>query len=111
VAGPEWTCARCGVTARFMKGASTPEIPSGWSDENGVSYCLGCRREMAGEAGAASADSPEGERQASATSRIEFEIKRAPDQGDTRVARSCRTSVVAVRRVRERLGAYPTRPS
>jgi hypothetical protein len=109
----EWNCARCGVTARFMDGIKAPEIPSGWGEDNGVTYCLACRRELAGEAGAAAAanGSPEEERQANAVSRIEFEIMRAPDQGDTRVARACRTSVAAVRRVRERLGAYPTRPS
>jgi hypothetical protein len=79
-----------------------------------VSYCLACRRELAGEEGAATI--PEGgpdddRRRADAEGRIAFEIRRAPDQGDTRVARTCRTSVSAVRQVRERLGLYPTRPS
>ena len=96
-----------------MPGRDRPGPPSGWIEQNGATYCLGCSRELAGEAGAARV--PDGslddQRQASAESRIEFEIKRAPDQGDTRVARSCRTSVLAVRRVRERLGVYPTRPS
>lgn len=43
--------------------------------------------------------------------RIESEVNRNPDQGDTRIARACRASLDSVRRVRERMGAYPTRPS
>jgi hypothetical protein len=42
--------------------------------------------------------------------RIEFELIRALDLCDTRIARACGTNVVLVRRVREQLGAYPTRP-
>jgi hypothetical protein len=102
------------VIARFMRGISTPEFPVGWSAENGAVYCLGCRRELAGEAGAATVPEEAGvdeERKANSIGRIEFEMKRAPDQGDTRIARACRTSVASVRQVRERLGVYPTRPS
>jgi hypothetical protein len=114
LAGPEWTCARCGVTARFMAGVTEPHFPVGWSEDGGILYCLGCRRELAGEESAAAvADDAGGaeERKANSVGRIEFEMKRDPDQGDTRIARSCRTSVTAVRQVRERLGVYPTRPS
>jgi hypothetical protein len=97
-----------------MEGAEVPSFPSSWSQMNGVSYCLACRRELAGEEGAAAIaeDGPaDDRRRADAVGRIEFEIRRAPDQGDTRVARACRTSVNVVRQVRERLGLYPTRPS
>lgn len=50
-------------------------------------------------------------RQADAEGLVELELTRAPDRCDTRVARACGTHVVVVRQVRERLGAYPTRPA
>jgi hypothetical protein len=49
--------------------------------------------------------------QAEAEGHVELELTRAPDRCDTRVARACGTSVLVVRRVRERLGVYPTRPA
>ncbi len=42
---------------------------------------------------------------------VELELNRAPDRCDTRIARACGTNVMVVRQVRERLGAYPTRPA
>jgi hypothetical protein len=42
---------------------------------------------------------------------VELELKRLPDRCDTRIARLCGTDVWVVREVRERLGAYPTRPA
>jgi hypothetical protein len=42
--------------------------------------------------------------------RVELELSRDPDRCDTRVARACSTNVIVVRQVRERLGAFPTRP-
>ena len=68
---------------------------------------------MAGEArvAVASADDPPADRQrAKAEGRIEFELGRDPDRCDTRVARACGTNVITVRQVRDRLGAYGTRP-
>ena len=41
---------------------------------------------------------------------MEYELRRAANRGDTRVARACGTNAALVRRVRERLGAYPTAP-
>jgi hypothetical protein len=43
--------------------------------------------------------------------RIELELGRDPDRCDTRIARVCSTNVIVVRQVRERLGAFPTRPA
>ena len=43
--------------------------------------------------------------------RIEREVKRNPNRADTRIARAAHASHLLVRRVRERLGLYPTRPS
>jgi hypothetical protein len=35
---------------------------------------------------------------------IEFEVRRAPDSPDRRIAQACRTSASAVKAVRERIG-------
>src|SRR4051794_38270574 len=54
VTGSEWTCARCGMTSRFMDEAiDLSGLPANWDEVNGIAYCLGCRREMAGQARAA----------------------------------------------------------
>ena len=113
--GSEWTCARCGVTVSFMPGVVEPtELPVNWELVNGLSYCLGCLRKVAGEA-RSDALSDEGSRldrrRANAEGRIEFELLRSPDRADTRIARACGTSVAAVKGVRQRLSAYPTRPA
>jgi hypothetical protein len=88
-------------------------LPPNWEALNGIYYCLGCRRKLAGEARAAAIpeeESPADRVRADALGRIEFELGRDPDRCDTRVARACGTNVVLVKQVRERLGAYPTRP-
>ena len=112
--GSEWTCARCGMTASFMPGVVDPSgLPPNWEASNGIQYCLGCRRRLAGEAKAAvlpEDDSPSEHLRADAEGRIEFELGRMPDRCDTRIARACGTNVVLVKQVRERLEAYPTRP-
>jgi hypothetical protein len=102
------------MTARFMPGVlGLHEVPQNWDEVNGIAHCLGCRREMAGEARAAllSDEEPGADRlRASAEGRIEFELTRDRDRCDTRIARACGANVVVVRQVRERLGAYPTGP-
>jgi hypothetical protein len=102
------------VTVSFMPGRlELSELPASWDQLNGIEYCLGCRRKMAGEAKAASLpaeDSPADHVRADAEGRVEFELGRAPDRCDTRIARACGTNVIVVRQVRERLGAYPTGP-
>jgi hypothetical protein len=87
--------------------------PASWELSNGIAYCLGCRRELAGQARAAAVSDadPAAERlRADAEGRIEFELARMPDRCDTRIARACGTPVLLVKQVRQRLGAYPTRP-
>jgi hypothetical protein len=114
VNGSDWTCARCGVTARFVPGAlKFSEMPTSWDEVNGIAYCLSCRRKMAGEEKAAALAEEESMAdlvRADAEGRVEFELHRTPDRCDTRIARACGTNVIVVRQVRERLGAYPTRP-
>lgn len=97
-----------------MDGVGDPiGMPPNWAALDGIYYCLGCRRKLAGEARAAALaedDSPARHVRADAEGRIEFELGRDPDRCDTRVARACGASVLMVRQVRERLGLYPTRP-
>ena len=74
---------------------------------------LGCRGKLAGEAKAGAlrdVGSLADHQRANAEGRIEFELSRTPDLCDTCIARASGTNVVLVRRVRERLGTYPTRP-
>ena len=110
----DWSCARCGMTARFLPGAlNVSEMPPSWDEVNGLVYCLSCRRKMAGEAKAAMLRVEEEGAdliRADAEGRVVFELNRSPDNCDTRIARACGTNVTVVRQVRDRLGAYPTRP-
>jgi hypothetical protein len=103
------------MTARFMPGAlNLSEMPPSWDEVNGIAYCLGCRRKMAGEAKAAALRVEETGAdlvRADAEGRVEFELNRSPDKCNTRIARACGTNVIVVRQVRESLGAYPTRPA
>jgi hypothetical protein len=102
------------MTVRFMPGAlDVSGMPTSWDEVNGIAYCLSCRQKMAGEAKAATVRvEQEGVDliRADAEGRVEFELNRSPDRCDTRIARACGTNVIVVRQVRERLGAYPTRP-
>ena len=112
--GTSWDCARCGMTVRFMPGmGDLSGLPPSWDEVNGIAYCLNCRQRMAGEARAASLlerDPSADQARADAEGRVEFELARAPDRCDTRIARACGTNIIVVKQVRERLGAYPTRP-
>lgn len=106
-AAVDWTCERCGVTVSFMADAPNPGMPATWVDREGVLHCLGCRRDLAGEAGTADMpeDAPAADRQKRHShARIEFEVSRDPARPDNQIAKSCHTSVVAVRRARDRLG-------
>jgi hypothetical protein len=102
------------MTTRLMPGAiAVSGVPPSWSEVNGIAYCLSCRRKMAGETKAAALNgdgTPENRVRANAEGRVEFELTQDPDRCDTRIARACGTNVIVVRKVRERLGVYPTRP-
>lgn len=111
-----WTCARCAVTASWAEGSVAPAMPANWVKEGDECHCLGCRREMAGEAAVVvlGNDAPVDQRQRQRShARIEFEIGRDPSRPDNKIAKSCHTSAVAVRKARARMGldARPPRPS
>ena len=108
-----WTCARCEVTVSVSPEVKKPRLPATWVQENGELYCLGCRRDLAGEAGldGVDDDTPSQRRlQIRSHARIEFEIKRDPDREDNRIAKACGTSTFAVRKARARLGMGPEEP-
>lgn len=116
LAATSWTCARCAVTVSWAADAGTPVLPASWVSDGAGVYCLGCRRHLAGEAGIVDLeeDAPAEQRQRQRShAQIEFEIGRDPSRPDNRIAKSCHTSVIAVRKARARMGltARPPRPS
>jgi hypothetical protein len=111
-AATAWTCTRCEMTVSFAPEAQDPGLPSTWVKKRGDLYCLSCQREMAGEAGVAALpdDAPEATRQQTKSqARIEFEIQRDPTRPDNLIAKACSTSIVSVRKARERLGLVEER--
>ena len=109
----DWTCARCQVTVSWMAEVERPELPATWIMEDDEIYCLACRRDRAGEAALAAIDestSAQQRGQIESRARIEFEMKRRPDTDDSRIAKSCRTSIKAVQQARVRLGMQSRRP-
>ena len=109
VAQASWTCARCEVTARWMEHVERPTLPAGWSKKrNGDVHCRLCRRELAAQEALEKAPkdaSLEMRQQIQASARLEFEVRRDPDQHDAEIAKGCGTSMVAVRKTRERLNS------
>ena len=90
-----------------MADVERPALPATWTMEDDDLYCLACRRDRAGEAALAARDdatSAQERGQIESRARIEFEMKRRPDQEDSRIAKSCRTSIKAVQQARVRLG-------
>jgi hypothetical protein len=99
------TCGRCEVTASWMPGVTRPELPKGWIVEETETFCLNCRRERAAEAVEPEDGTPAAElTKLRSQAKIEFEIRRDPDLPDNRIARACRTSTMAVRKARARIG-------
>ena len=110
----DWTCARCDVKVSWMPEVERPELPATWTMEGDDLYCLGCRRERAGEAAMVELDDAttlEQRRQIASRARIDFEMKRTPEQHDNRIAKACHTSLKAVQLARVRLGMQSRRPA
>jgi hypothetical protein len=101
------------MTVSFADQVKRPRLPTTWSREDGLLYCLSCRREMAGDAGVDGIEegtSNEKRLQLRSQARIEFEIHRDPERPDNQIAKACRTSTVAVRKARSRLGMDSPQP-
>lgn len=80
--------------------------PDCWESSAEGRFCLVCRRTRAGEAaldGAAEDSTPDQRMRIRRTGLIEFEVARAPDQLDRRIANACHTSAATVRTVRRNL--------
>ncbi|MGA8218348.1 MAG: hypothetical protein WB771_07260 [Solirubrobacterales bacterium] len=110
----DWTCTRCEVTVSWTADVERPELPGTWIKDRGDLYCLGCRREMAGEAAVAGLDleaTADQRRRVESRGRIDFEIKRTPERQDNRIAKTCHTSLKAVQASRVRLGLQSRRPA
>jgi hypothetical protein len=106
----EWTCSRCNVTATWMADSGGAGRPENWREQDGSLYCLGCRRDVAAEEvvdaipeGSTAANRADARRRAL----IEFEIRRMPERANSKIAASCRTSVPAVVKARQRMGFPP----
>jgi uncharacterized Zn finger protein (UPF0148 family) len=109
----DWTCARCEVTVSWMAEVERPQLPATWIREDGRLYCLGCRREMAGEAALVGLEEEPADRRKKAESRarIDFEMTRRPESEDSRIAKVCHTNIKAVQQARVRLGLQSRRPA
>lgn len=110
----DWTCDRCQVTVSWMADVERPELPGTWIREGDELYCLACRRERAGEAalvGLEEDTTAKRRGQIESRARIEFEMKRRPENADSRIAQACHTSIKAVKQARVRLGMQSRRPS
>ena len=101
----EWTCARCEMTSRWTEGLGAAAPPN-WVRDNGLYYCLVCRRERAIDAAIEKAG-PEitaAERAKLRSSAVvEFELKRNPDRTEGEIAKAARASISAVRKARKHL--------
>jgi hypothetical protein len=107
VEAQSWTCDRCDVTVQWMAGhEANARLPEHWSKEGGELHCLGCRRDIAGDAALALLDegTPLADRvKVRNRARVEFEITRDPDRQNAKIASSCHTSAAAVQKARERM--------
>ncbi len=94
------------MTSRWVDGledgAASP--PNWFTDDNGDSYCLVCRRERAVDIALAEAGDIGIEARAKLRSAavIEFEIERDPERTEGEIASAAGTSVGAVRKARKR---------
>ncbi len=98
-----WSCARCEVSVGRMDGVATL-LPGTWSQADGQVLCLTCSRAQAGETAMEAAPdttSREDLVRLRRTALIEFEIDRAPEAPNRKIALACRTSSAAVAAVRD----------
>jgi hypothetical protein len=104
-----WTCGYCGVEVRWMSGHEQRGLPASWTENHQGAFCLACRRELAAEA-AVSGTSWDLSIRERARLRsfavIEFEVRRDPRRSNAKIANAVHTSVVAVQKARQRLGAH-----
>jgi hypothetical protein len=95
-----------------MDGARA-ELPETWASSAAGRFCLGCRRERAGEeALEAAASEPRDARvRLRRTAIVEFEVRRTPEHADNAIAKACGSSAAVVAEARRRLGVAAPLPS
>jgi hypothetical protein len=101
-----WTCHRCEVSVGQIDGKPI-ELPDWWTSSDEGEFCLKCCRERAADAALESmpeAPNREAKRKLRQTALLEFELNRAPDRPNGKIAGTCNSSVRAVAESRERLG-------
>lgn len=108
----KWTCDRCGVSVARMDGKRA-ELPETWASSAAGRYCLGCRRERAGEEALESAPSEARDARVKLrrTAIVEFEVRRTPEHADNAIAKACGSSAAVVAEARRRLGVAAPLPS
>ena len=108
----EWTCARCEMTSRWTEGLGA-ESPPNWVRDNGLFYCLVCRRERAiDDAIEAAGDVSTADRAKLRSSAVvDFELDRNPDRTEGEIAKAARASISAVRKARKERPERPARPA
>ena len=84
--------------------SSAVSTPPNWVKENGLYYCLVCRRERAiDEAIAKAGDVSTADRaKLRSAAVVDFEIARDPDRTEGEIAKAARASIGAVRKARKR---------
>jgi hypothetical protein len=102
-----WTCGYCSVKVRWMSGHEHRGLPANWIEDHEGPVCLACRRGLAADAavsGTSDLSLQERTRRRSAGV-IEFEVRRDPARSNAEIAHAVHTSVVAVQKTRDRIGA------
>ena len=89
------------MTSRWTEGL-VPKLPPNWVRDNGLFYCLVCRRERAiDDAIDAAGDVSTADRAKLRSSAVvDFELDRNPDRTEGEIAKAARASISAVRKAR-----------
>ncbi len=101
-----WSCARCGVSAGRIDGTRMA-LPRSWTRSGERTFCLSCRRALAGDAAMDSAPTDCSREDLTRIRRkalIEFEIGRSPEAPNRTIAQVCRTSIATVAAIRRAPG-------
>ena len=103
----DWKCAFCKVEIRWAGPHRDRGLPANWSKEHGGPACLACRRDLAAEAAVEQQTELSFKERARLRSfaLLEFEVRRDPDRSNAEIAGAVHTSVVAVQKARDRIGA------
>jgi hypothetical protein len=105
-----WKCAFCKVEIRWIGPHADRGLPANWTEEHDGPACLACRRDLAADAAVKDLSELSFKERAKLRSfaLLEFEVKRNPDRSNAEIAGAVHTSVVAVQKARDRLGALPS---